>query len=230
MEANPGRLENLPESSLLRLAKTGSPKDAAAASGILYDRTIDPLCFFLAAKGLTRPETESAIQETWARALDALPLYEVRGIPFIAWLKRIGENVCHEMVRDRFRTYPLPEGYDAAAGDEQSRDPAETFSEAEQQTNLRAALDEVLATLTPDQKTAVEQRLVIGRSTRDVASQLGWSTTKVDTTLHRARAAFRDRMITRFGLTQTAQWLGIAESALASLQTKGLLGPERGSR
>ncbi len=186
------------DSSLIQIIRSGNPSDAASAFGVLFDRTNDSLCRFLGGRGLVPLEIEAVAQETWSRAVEFLPMYEDRGIPFLAWLRTTAINVWREQLRERPRTQALPEDYDAVATDEWSRDPLDQLSDQEDQDELRATLREVFANLKPDHRTVLERRLILGESSQEVGARLGWTVSKVDTTLHRARAACREKLIARY--------------------------------
>jgi RNA polymerase sigma-70 factor (ECF subfamily) len=194
-------LTTVSDGELLRLVQTGSPEEAANAFGALFDHTNRRLEAFLArGLGVTQPEIVWVAEETWERALESLHTYEDRGRPFLAWLCRIATNVWHERRRQLGKHPPLPEGYEAAAVDAWSRDPLLQLAERDDRHDLEMALRETVAALKPDQRAVLERRLVLGKSSREVADELGWTIAKVDTTLHRARKACRTYLLERFGL------------------------------
>jgi RNA polymerase sigma factor (sigma-70 family) len=193
------------DGELIRLVQAGSPEESAEAFGALFDRTNRRLEAFLArGLGATPPEIAWVAEETWERALESLHAYEDRGKPFLARLCRIATNVWRERRRQLGKHPPLPEGYEVAAVDAWSRDPLMQLAERDDRHDLESALSEAIASLKPDQRAVLERRLVLGKSSREVADELGWTVAKVDTTLHRARTACRTYLLERFGLGPAA--------------------------
>lgn len=188
------------DGELVRLVQAGSPDEAADAFGVLFDRTNQRLLAFLARKGLTGSEMARVAEETWERAQEGLLAYDDQGTPFLAWLRGIATNVWRERARYLRRHQALPEEYDIAASDAWSRDPLALLTEREDHDDLRAALHAAIAALKPGHRAVLERRLVLGKSSRDVADELGWTVAKVDTTLHRARAACRAFLLDRYEL------------------------------
>lgn len=187
------------DGELVRLVQTGGPTEAADAFGELFDRTNRGLVAFLARKGLTRPEIAWVAEEAWERAYESLLSYEDRGWPFLAWLRGIATNVWRERARHHRKHPSLPEDYQAAATAAWSLDPLAQLAEREDQDDLGAALREAITRLKPDQRAVLERRLILGKSSREVAEELGWTVVKVDTTLHRARTACRHYLLDQCG-------------------------------
>jgi RNA polymerase sigma-70 factor (ECF subfamily) len=188
------------DGDLVRVVQAGNPEEAADAFGALFDRTNGPLVAFLARKGLTGAELAWAAEETWERAYEGLPTYEDRGLPFLAWIRAIATNVWRERARHLRRHQPLPEEYELAATDGWTRDPLIQLAEQDERDELAAALREAILALKPDQRAVLERRLVLRKTSSEVATELGWTVVKVDTTLHRARAACRRYLVDRYGL------------------------------
>ncbi len=186
------------DAELVRLVQVGG-QGAIGAFEALFDRTNRQLEAFLAKKGLTRPEIEEVAEESWERALECLSTYEDRGLPFVVWLRRFAINVLHERMRYKWKLQPFPDEYKAVAFDAWARDPLIQLTERESLIELGAVLREAIAALKPGQRAVIERRLVLGKSSREVADELGWTVTKVDTTLHRARAACREYLLERHG-------------------------------
>lgn len=188
------------DGELVRRVQAGSPEESADAFGELFDRTNRQLEAVLARKGLTGAEIAWVAEETWERAQECLPRYVDQGMPFVAWLCGIATNVWRERARHHRKYRPLPEEYQVAATDGWASDPLAQLAEREGCEELGAALRDAIAALKPDQRAVLERRLVLGKSSRDVAEELGWTVAKVDTTLHRARAACRQYLLERYRL------------------------------
>src|SRR5512143_576975 len=82
---------------LVAAAQAGDPD----AFGGLFDRYYVPVYRFVAAR-IGRPsDAEDLAQLVFVKALEALPRYEARGVPFGGWLFRLARNVVIDHVRTR---------------------------------------------------------------------------------------------------------------------------------
>src|ERR1700692_3548847 len=82
---------------LVLRAKAGD----AEAFGQLFDHYHQPVYRFIAFR-VTRPsDAEDLTQTVFVKALEALPRYEARGIPFGGWLFRLARNTVIDHVRTR---------------------------------------------------------------------------------------------------------------------------------
>jgi RNA polymerase sigma-70 factor, ECF subfamily len=121
-------------------------------------------------------DAEDVTQQVFTKLMVALPKYEERSVPFVAWLLRISHNAAVDAVRTR-RTTPTEEVFGA-------EEPV--CEEApERARSLRAAI----ATLPPDQREVVVLRHVLGLSPLEIAAQLGRSHSSVYGLHHRGRRA-----------------------------------------
>src|SRR3989442_10230813 len=77
-------------------AAQGNP----ALFGVLYEETFDTVYAYIARRVGNRRDAEDLTSTVYQRALAALPAFEWRGTPFVAWLVRIAAN---EIARDRGR-------------------------------------------------------------------------------------------------------------------------------
>ena len=121
-------------------------------------------------------DAEDVTQQVFTKLMVALPKYEERSVPFVAWLVRISHNAAVDALRTR-RTMPTDEifGADAAVCDEAP----------ERARCLRAAI----ATLPSDQREVVVLRHVLGLSLLEIAAQLKRSDSSVYGLHHRGRRA-----------------------------------------
>ncbi len=63
------------------------------AFGLLYDRHFDAIYHYVAARVEDDAVAEDLAGAVWERALRAIERYELRGVPFLAWLYRIAGHV-----------------------------------------------------------------------------------------------------------------------------------------
>jgi RNA polymerase sigma-70 factor (ECF subfamily) len=141
-----------------------------------------------------------AAQETFVKAWRALPRFE-GGALFTTWLTRIAINQCRNELRRRgTRKHARPRsleehipGTDVPRGDTlaaPTRSPWEELRGRE----LKAAFEEVLAALEPEDREVLLLKEVEGLSYEDMAEVLGIPTGTVRSRLHRARAEVRRRI------------------------------------
>ena len=82
---------------LVAAAQQGDPE----AFGALFDHYYGPVYRFVAARVGRPSDAEDLAQLVFVKALEALPRYESRGIPFGGWLFRLARNVVIDHIRTR---------------------------------------------------------------------------------------------------------------------------------
>jgi RNA polymerase sigma-70 factor (ECF subfamily) len=130
-------------------------------------------------------EAEDLTQEVFVRALRALPQFEDRGLPYLAYLLRIAGN----LARDRWRAGPARP---VVTGDIPDRaapgpGPDSLVIAGDRRQLLLAALDQ----LGPDHRAVLRHRILEGRATREVAALTHRSEPAVRQLQVRALAALR---------------------------------------
>ena len=138
----------------------------AWAFGLLFDHYHLPIHRYIASRVQRPADAEDLTQLVFVKALEALPRYESRGIPFGGWLFRLARNTVIDHVRTRHEHVDL----DAAAGH------AGTDAGPDEVTVARAELDEVavaMAALTDEQRDAIALRFFAGLSAREAADVMG---------------------------------------------------------
>lgn len=80
---------------LVREAQAGDPW----AFGQLFDAYHGPIHRYVASRIRNLPDAEDLTQAIFVKALEALPRYEARGIPFGGWLFRLARNTVIDHVR-----------------------------------------------------------------------------------------------------------------------------------
>src|SRR4029078_8744025 len=78
-------------------AKDGDPE----AFGALFDHFYAPVYRYVASRVGRPSDAEDLAQLVFVKALEALPRYELRGVPFGGWLFRLARNVVIDHVRTR---------------------------------------------------------------------------------------------------------------------------------
>jgi len=165
---------------LVTEAKGGDPW----AFGRLFDEFHDPVYRFIANRVNRPTDAEDLTQLVFVKALEALPRYEQRGVPFGGWLFRLARNTIIDHARTRHDHAELDAAADRAADD----------AGPEEITLLRGDLDAVaraLAELTPDQREVIELRFFAGLSAREAAEAMGKQEGTIRGLQFRAIAAMR---------------------------------------
>src|ERR671937_806081 len=73
----------------------------------LFDRYHEPVYRYVVSRVHRPTDAEDLTQLVFVKALEALPRYESRGIPFGGWLFRLARNVLIDHVRTRHETTGL---------------------------------------------------------------------------------------------------------------------------
>ena len=126
----------------------------------LYDRHFQRVWAFVIRRAPNRAEAEDVTSDVFRKAIEHLPRYESRGIPFAAWLRRIAANA-------------LADRWQKAA--RESGDPAPDVAEPDADLERRAMLFQLIERLPQPQRQVVELRFIEGRSVLEVARALGRS-------------------------------------------------------
>src|SRR6478672_10879540 len=88
------------EESLDRLVADAKRGDTDAF-GRIFDEYAGPIYRFIASRVSHPSDAEDLTQLVFVKALEALPRYEARGIPFGGWLFRLARNTVIDHVRTR---------------------------------------------------------------------------------------------------------------------------------
>lgn len=150
-----------------------------AAFGQLYQRYLTRVYRYLRARTDCQEDAADLTQQVFLQALDALPRYRPRGVPFAAWLFRIARNAATDHHRRRRTALPLellPEW--APPADE--GDPEATVLRQEEVARVQTLLGrlelgkrELLALRFDAGLTAREIACVVGGSEAAIQRQLG---------------------------------------------------------
>lgn len=173
----------LDDAAIDRLVEQARSGDAWAF-GMLFDHYHQPVYRYIASRVQRPADAEDLTQLVFVKALEALPRYEARGIPFGGWLFRLARNTVIDHVRTRHDHADLD-----SAGGHPGREAA-----PDEALLARAELDEVaaaLATLTDEQRDAIALRFFAGLSAREAAEVMGKQEGTIRGLQFRAIAALR---------------------------------------
>lgn len=165
---------------LVAEAKAGD----AAAFGRIFDHYHGPVYRYVVSRVQRPSDAEDLTQLVFVKALEALPRYEARGIPFGGWLFRLARNAVIDHVRTRHEHADLDSATERSGTD----------AGPEEVVAVRQAFDEVavaLAALTDEQREAIALRFFAGLSAREAADVMGKQEGTVRGLQFRAIAALR---------------------------------------
>ena len=136
------------------------------AFGMIFGHYHEAIYRYIASRVHRPSDAEDLTQLVFVKALEALPRYESRGVPFGGWLFRLARNAVIDFVRTRHDHAELDMVAERAHGD----------AGPDEIAVIRQELDAVgaaLATLTDDQREAIELRFFAGLSAREAAEAMG---------------------------------------------------------
>jgi RNA polymerase sigma-70 factor (ECF subfamily) len=181
------RRSNLQETDDKELIARAAKGDREAF-GALYERYVFKVfrhVYYLTSNTHT---AEDLTAQTFLKALEAIHRYEMRGVPFLAWLLRIGYNltVNHKKVRKN-GTAPLPETIQVEG----------TLYSPEASCEAKADGERVwegVRRLRGNQRQVIVMRFIDGLPYSDIAKVLGKSVGAVRVIQYRALCALRKRL------------------------------------
>jgi RNA polymerase sigma-70 factor, ECF subfamily len=128
----------------------------------LYERYVNRVYAFVSHRTRDRAAAEDITSEVFGRALAQLSRFEWRGVPFIAWLRRIALNA----LADRARASTLErEAFEQGPSD--ATEPEEIVR--------RLMVFQLVERLPDVQRQVIELRFVEEKSIREIAATLGKS-------------------------------------------------------
>ena len=157
------------------------------AFGMIFDHYHEAIHRFIASRVNRPSDAEDLTQHVFVKALEALPRYESRGIPFGGWLFRLARNAVIDHARTRHDHADLDTIVDRAHGD----------AGPEEMAAVRQELDAVaaaLASLTDEQRETIELRFFAGLTAREAAEAMGKQEGTVRGLQFRAIAALRRQL------------------------------------
>ena len=154
--------------------------------------------YALAYRVLGRQEdARDVCQEAFLRAYRALPRFKGQA-KFSSWLYRIALNLCHDWIR-QYRRAPvsqIPEGMDPAEFAAE-REPSESVEALVARRELSAAVEEAMALLPAEQRTAIVLKEYHGMTFQEIADLQGCPLSTVKTRLYQGLSVLRRHLETR---------------------------------
>jgi len=176
----------LDDAAIDRLVAEAQAGDAWAF-GLIFDHYHLAVYRYVASRVHHPADAEDLTQLVFVKALEALPRYERRGIPFGGWLFRLARNAVIDHVRTR-RDHASLDSAMGHAGQDAGPDDV---------TVTRQELDDVadaLDALTDEQRETIALRFFAGLSAREAAAVMGKQEGTIRGLQFRALATLRRRL------------------------------------
>lgn len=161
-----------------RLVSRAQAGDSDAFS-ILYEVYVQAIYHYLLLRVPSAALAEDLTADVILRAVDALPRYSQRGVPFGAWLFSIARHRLTDYYRQTARR-PTAELSESLVSD--LPDPSESAEDSEIALALRKGLEQ----LTDEQRDVVQFRFVEGWNLEQTARAMNKSINAVKALQHRA--------------------------------------------
>jgi RNA polymerase sigma-70 factor (ECF subfamily) len=148
--------------------------------------------YALAYRVIGREEdARDVCQETFLRAFRAHPGYKGQAM-FTSWLYRIAHNLCRDWIRRQRRTptVQMPEGVELADLASE-RGPVESIEELVARRELSAVVEEAMALLPEEQRTAIILKEYHGMTFQEIAELQGCPLSTVKTRLYQGLSVLR---------------------------------------
>jgi RNA polymerase sigma-70 factor, ECF subfamily len=185
IEPVPGAADEVDEGALVAAAKR-DPREF----GPLYELYVDRIYRFAYRRVGTHHEAEDITAQTFQQALQALPAYEWRGLPFGAWLFRIAGNIINRRGRTSGREVAVEDVTVFSGYEETDDDPADLAWRSEQAGELA----EKIQRLPPDQQRVLVLKFSHGMKNREIGDLMGRSEGAIKQLVHRALVSLRASM------------------------------------
>jgi RNA polymerase sigma-70 factor (ECF subfamily) len=139
-------------------------------------------------------EARDVCQDTFLRAYRALPGFKGQA-KFSSWLYRIALNLCRDWIRRQRRApvMQMPEGVDPLEMAAE-REPAESIETLVARRELSAVVEEAMARLPEEQRTAIILKEYHGMTFQEIADLQGCPLSTVKTRLYQGLSVLRKHL------------------------------------
>lgn len=180
-------------------AGAGAPDEAALvaaaqrdprAFGPLYELYVDRIYRYAYRRVGTHHEAEDITAQTFQQALQALPAYQWRGLPFGAWLFRIAGNLINRRGRGSGREIAVEDVTVFSGFEDAADDPADLAWRSEEAGELAERVKQLPA----DQQRVLVLKFSHGLKNREIGDLMGRSEGAIKQLVHRALVSLRASM------------------------------------
>ena len=181
-----GQVSDVADEAALVAAAQRDPRDF----GPLYELYVDRIYRYAYRRVGTHHEAEDITAQTFQQALQALPNYQWRGLPFGAWLFRIAGNIINRRGRTSGREVAVEDVTIFSGFEPMDDDPADHVWRSEQASEL----GDLIKRLPPDQQRVLVLKFSHGLKNREIGDLMGRSEGAIKQLVHRALVALRATM------------------------------------
>ena len=168
------------EQNLAQRAKQGD-KEAFAQ---LYEGHFDRIYRYLVLRVWNKAEAEDMTQQVFVRAVESIPSFRWKGVPFSAWLYRIAHNLVVDHIRKQKRRPTVPFEESLVVSDSDPRQEVERRLDIEQLVSATGRLTEA-------QREVISLRFAGGLSVAEAARVMAKSEGAVKALQHSAIVTLR---------------------------------------
>ncbi len=169
------------------LAVAQAAKGDSLAFGVLYERYIGRIYNYIYYRTGNISEAEDLTERVFLRALQHIPRYHNRGLPFSAWLYRIAHNLVANWHRDDSRRKEIPLE-DGLSHPHNPAHPEVKIMQSEEQERLIR----IIRKLPPERQQLIILKFVDDLSNAEIGLVMGRSEGAVKSLYHRTLLALRD--------------------------------------
>lgn len=173
---------NLDEEQLVEQAKTDP-----AAFGRLYELYVDKIYSYIYYRVGNHQEAEDLTAKVFYRALNHIPHYSNRGVPFAAWLYRIARNLIANWHRDTSRRQIVDLESVTLAGDGRGN-PHRAAERSDEREILLVAIQK----LPPERQQLLTLKFVEKMSNAEIGQIMGRSEGAIKSLYHRTLVSLKD--------------------------------------
>ena len=174
--------DDIDEDKLLELAKT-DPE----AFGKLYELYVDKIYNYVYYRIGNHQEAEDLTAKVFHRALDHIPRYNNKGVPFAAWLYRIAHNLVANWHRDHNRRKVVALEQVTLSGGKQG-----SPHHAAERSNERELLLEALQQLPSERQQLLTLKFIERMSNAEIGQVMGRSEGAIKSLYHRTLVSLKD--------------------------------------
>lgn len=174
--------ETVGEEQLVEQAKT-DPE----AFGKLYELYVEKIYNYVYYRIGNHHDAEDLTAKTFHRALNHIPNYNHKGVPFAAWLYRIAHNLIANWHRDHQRRQVVALEQVTLSSDRQ-----EMPHHAAEQTNERELLLAAIQKLPPERQELLTLKFVEKMSNAEIGQVMGRSEGAIKSLYHRTLVSLKE--------------------------------------
>jgi RNA polymerase sigma-70 factor (ECF subfamily) len=178
----PMTAEIVDEEQLVEQAKT-DPE----AFGKLYELYVEKIYNYVYYRIGNHHDAEDLTAKTFHRALNHIPNYNHKGVPFAAWLYRIAHNLVANWHRDHKRRQVVALEQVTLSSDRQ-----EMPHHAAEQTNERELLLAAIQKLPPERQELLTLKFVERMSNAEIGQVMGRSEGAIKSLYHRTLVSLKE--------------------------------------